>query len=30
VTLQEMRIECFFPIDDATAKVFRDWASRVG
>lgn len=23
VTLQEIRIECFFPIDDATAKVFH-------
>jgi transcriptional regulator with XRE-family HTH domain len=27
VTLQEIRIECFFPIDDATAKAFQDWAA---
>ena len=27
VTLQEIRVECFFPMDDATAQVFRDWAS---
>jgi transcriptional regulator with XRE-family HTH domain len=27
VTLQELRIECFFPIDDATARAFRDWAA---
>lgn len=27
VTLQEIRIECFFPADDATATVFRQWAS---
>ena len=26
VTLQEIRIECFFPIDDETAAVFRAWA----
>jgi transcriptional regulator with XRE-family HTH domain len=25
ITLQELRIECFFPADDATAKVFADW-----
>lgn len=25
VTLQEIRIECFFPADDATAQVFKDW-----
>jgi transcriptional regulator with XRE-family HTH domain len=25
VTAQEVRIECFFPADDATAAVFRDW-----
>ncbi|HEX9822498.1 MAG TPA: helix-turn-helix transcriptional regulator [Methylomirabilota bacterium] len=24
VTLQEIRIECFFPVDDATARIFRD------
>jgi hypothetical protein len=23
VTLQEIRIECFFPIDEASAQVFR-------
>lgn len=26
ITLQEMRIECFFPVDDATDAVFRGWA----
>jgi hypothetical protein len=26
VTLQEIRIECFFPMDDTTARIFRDWA----
>jgi transcriptional regulator with XRE-family HTH domain len=26
VTLQEIRIECFFPVDDATARVFQGWA----
>jgi transcriptional regulator with XRE-family HTH domain len=25
--LQEMRIECFFPMNDETRKVFRKWAS---
>jgi len=25
VTLQEVRIECFFPMDGATAGFFRDW-----
>jgi hypothetical protein len=28
VTLQEIRIECFFPADDASAAVFRQWAAR--
>jgi transcriptional regulator with XRE-family HTH domain len=28
VTLQELRIECFFPIDQPTAAVFRSWAPR--
>ena len=28
VTLSEIRIECFFPEDEATARVFRDWATR--
>ncbi len=26
ITLQELRIECFFPMDDATAKLLRSWA----
>ena len=26
VTLQEICIECFFPMDDATAEIFRLWA----
>lgn len=26
VTLQELRIECFFPMDDATARLLRGWA----
>ncbi|PYM18371.1 MAG: XRE family transcriptional regulator [Candidatus Rokuibacteriota bacterium] len=28
VTLSEIRIECFFPEDEETARVFRDWATR--
>jgi hypothetical protein len=27
ITLQELRIECFFPMDGATADVFRSWAA---
>lgn len=27
ITLQELRIESFFPMDDATRDVFRGWAS---
>jgi hypothetical protein len=27
VTAQEIRIECFFPADAASAAVFRDWAN---
>jgi transcriptional regulator with XRE-family HTH domain len=27
ITLQELRIESFFPMDDATGDVFRDWAA---
>jgi transcriptional regulator with XRE-family HTH domain len=27
VTVQELRIECFFPADAATAQVFKDWAA---
>ena len=30
VTLQEIRVECFFPMDDPTAQVFRDWARGTG
>lgn len=26
VTAQELRVESFFPLDDATTSVFRDWA----
>jgi transcriptional regulator with XRE-family HTH domain len=26
VTLQEIRVECFFPMDGETARMFRDWA----
>jgi hypothetical protein len=26
--VQELRIECFFPADEATAQVFKDWAAR--
>lgn len=26
ITLQELRIECFFPVDEGTARVFREWA----
>ena len=28
VTLQEIRIECFFPSDPASAALFRDWTVR--
>jgi hypothetical protein len=28
VTVQELRIECFFPADADTAQVFRDWAAH--
>jgi hypothetical protein len=27
VTVQEIRIECFFPADAATSQLFRDWAA---
>jgi transcriptional regulator with XRE-family HTH domain len=27
ITLQELRIECFFPIDEPTAGIFRAWAA---
>lgn len=26
VTLQEIRVECFFPMDEPTARMFRDWS----
>jgi transcriptional regulator with XRE-family HTH domain len=29
VTVQEIRVESFFPADDATARLFRDWAAAV-
>ena len=28
VTVQELRIECFFPADEATSQVFKDWAAQ--
>jgi transcriptional regulator with XRE-family HTH domain len=28
ITLQELRIECFFPMDDDTTKTLRAWASK--
>jgi transcriptional regulator with XRE-family HTH domain len=28
VTVQELRIECFFPADEATSQAFKDWAAR--
>jgi hypothetical protein len=27
VAAQEVRVECFFPADEATADVFREWAA---
>lgn len=27
VTVQELRIECFFPADDVTSQIFKDWAA---
>ncbi len=30
ITLQELRIECFFPMDDETARTLRAWASTTG
>jgi transcriptional regulator with XRE-family HTH domain len=31
ITLQELRIECFFPMDDETRTTFREWAlSKAG
>jgi transcriptional regulator with XRE-family HTH domain len=28
VTVQELRIECFFPADEATSRAFKDWAAH--
>jgi transcriptional regulator with XRE-family HTH domain len=28
VTVQELHIECFFPADEATSQVFKDWAAH--
>ena len=28
VTVQELRIECFFPADAATSQIFTDWATH--
>jgi len=28
VTVQELRIECFFPADEATSQIFKDWAAH--
>jgi transcriptional regulator with XRE-family HTH domain len=28
VTVQELRIECFFPADEVTSQVFKDWAAH--
>jgi len=30
VTLQEIRVECFFPMDDSTAELFRSWGRGPG
>jgi transcriptional regulator with XRE-family HTH domain len=30
VTVQELRIECFFPMDDKTAAVLRGWSANPG
>jgi transcriptional regulator with XRE-family HTH domain len=30
ITVQELRIECFFPMDDATAGVLRGWSANPG
>lgn len=27
VTVQEIRIECFFPADADTSRLFREWAA---
>jgi transcriptional regulator with XRE-family HTH domain len=28
ITLQELRIECFFPMNDETARCFRSWSAK--
>jgi transcriptional regulator with XRE-family HTH domain len=28
VTVQELRIECFFPADEVSSQVFKDWAAH--
>jgi hypothetical protein len=28
VTVQELRLECFFAADAATAQIFNDWAAE--
>jgi hypothetical protein len=28
ITLQELRVECFFPMDEETANVLRGWATE--
>jgi len=28
ITLQELRVECFFPMDDATADILRGWLAE--
>ena len=28
VTVEELHIECFFPADEATAQIVRDWATH--
>ena len=28
ITVQEIRIECFFPVDADTSRVFNDWAAN--
>jgi hypothetical protein len=28
VTVQDIRVECFFPADETSAQRFRNWAAR--
>ena len=28
ITVQELRVECFFPMDDVTARTLRTWAVK--